>query len=110
MPLEELIPRYLRELLDDPRGPRLSAWRGLADDDGPAEEHQDLSDFERRREEGELAADLDPEAVMLFLLGAVSTPVVMPHAVRAVFGLDPQSPEFRERYAEQLRRLCRHLA
>jgi TetR/AcrR family transcriptional regulator len=33
----------------------------------------------------------------------------MPQVARELFGLDPASPEFRERYAEQLRRIVTHL-
>lgn len=87
-------------------------WRGLTGDadDVPSDRREDLSDLERRRDEGELAADLDPAAVRLVLMAMTSAPVTMPHAVRRVFGLDPESPEFRERYTEQLRRIVRHLA
>lgn len=112
VPIEEVAVRYLRHVLDDPRGTRLSAWRGLTGDaDGvPPEHRDDLSGFERRRDAGELAADLDPAAVRLVLMAMTSAPVTMPHAVRRVFGLDPESPEFRERYTEQVRRIVRHLA
>ncbi|OMI39532.1 TetR family transcriptional regulator [Streptomyces sparsogenes DSM 40356] len=47
---------------------------------------------------------------MLLFISLVSAPVALPHAVRQLFGLDPDSPEFREHYAEQLRRIVRHLA
>jgi hypothetical protein len=57
----------------------------------------------------ELPADLDPAAIMLAVMAMVSAPVTNPLAVRRVFGLDPDSPEFRDRYAEQLRRIVRHL-
>jgi hypothetical protein len=33
----------------------------------------------------------------------------MPQVARELFGLDPASPEFRERYTEQLRRIVTHL-
>src|SRR5919198_3730421 len=32
LPLEELLMLYLRHVLDDPRGTRLEAWRGLTED------------------------------------------------------------------------------
>ncbi|TMR42315.1 TetR family transcriptional regulator [Actinomadura geliboluensis] len=117
LPMEEVAVGYLRHILDDPRGTRLSAWRGLDAADGasdpgddPCGLAEDLSDVERRQEAGELAGDLDPAAVRLVLMAMTAAPVTMPHAVRRVFGLDPRSPEFRERYAEQLRRIVRHLA
>ncbi|MDL4775707.1 TetR/AcrR family transcriptional regulator [Actinomadura xylanilytica] len=112
LPLDEVMVRYLRHTLDDPRGTRLNLWRGLTEDleqiePGPPE---DLSDLERRQAAGELAADLDPAAVMLVLTAAVSITAAMPLAVRRIFGLSPDSPEFQERYAEQLSRIVRHLA
>jgi AcrR family transcriptional regulator len=111
VPFDEIAVRYLRHVLDDPRGTRLNAWRGLTEnlDDIPSVDREDLSDLERRQAEGELPADLDPAAIMLAVMAMVSAPVTSPLAVRRVFGLDPDSPEFRERYAEQLRRIVRHL-
>ncbi|WP_247698345.1 hypothetical protein [Streptomyces sp. RK75] len=64
--------------------------------------------MERRKEAGEIGEDLDPGAVLL-LMGAVALPVVTPHTVRSVLGMDPQSSEFREFYTEQLRRIVRRL-
>ncbi|GAA4231317.1 hypothetical protein GCM10022254_28160 [Actinomadura meridiana] len=111
-PFEEVLVRYLHHVLDDPRGTRLSAWRALTEElpDIPSVEREDLSDLERRQQAGELAADLDPPAVMLALMALVAAPVTMPLAVRRVFGVDPDSSEFRERYTEQLRCIVRHLA
>jgi hypothetical protein len=43
-------------------------------------------------------------------MGAVLAPIILPHIVEDAIGLDPQSPEFTERYAEQLRRIIGHLA
>ncbi|WP_433474137.1 TetR/AcrR family transcriptional regulator [Spirillospora sp. CA-142024] len=112
VPFDEIVVRYLRHALDDPRGTRLNAWRGLTENlaDIPPGKREDLSDIERRQAAGELAADLDPAAIMLAVMAMVSAPVTKPLAVRHVFGLDPESPEFQERYAEQLRRIVRHLA
>ncbi|MDL4814380.1 TetR family transcriptional regulator [Actinomadura opuntiae] len=111
--LDEVMARYLRYALEDPRGLRLSAWRGLTEDppaDRPPVEREDLSELERRQAEGELAADLDPAAVMLVMMASVAAPVVLPQMVHRVYGLAPDSPEFQERYADQLRRIVRLLA
>ncbi|QXJ21755.1 TetR/AcrR family transcriptional regulator [Actinomadura graeca] len=111
VPLEELMARYLAHALADPRGTRLNAWRGLTEDlDDIPGDREDLSDMERRKAAGELADDLDPAAVMLVMMAAVAAPVVMPLAVRRVFGVGPDSPEFQDRYADQLRRIVRRLA
>jgi AcrR family transcriptional regulator len=109
--LEELLLRYLRDSLDDPRGARLNAWAGLTGDvvEIPDDPVEDLSDMRRRQAEGEIAADLEVEAVMLLMTAMVSAPTVMPNAVRRIYGLSPDSPEFRQRYAEQLRRIVRRL-
>ncbi|MEU1663475.1 TetR family transcriptional regulator [Streptomyces sparsogenes] len=109
VPLDELIVRYLRETFADPRATRLNLWKGLTG--GALEEPpEDLSALRRRQAAGELAEDLDPAAAMLLFISLVSAPVALPHAVRQLFGLDPDSPEFREHYTEQLRRIVRHLA
>ncbi|WP_218009607.1 TetR/AcrR family transcriptional regulator [Actinomadura kijaniata] len=112
VPLDELVVRYLHSSLDDPRGSRLNAWCGLTDPcPDPADiPREDLSDMERRQAAGQIAADLDPAAVLLALMAMVAAPTVMPGAAVRAFGIDPRSPEFRERYAEQLRRIVRHLA
>jgi TetR/AcrR family transcriptional regulator len=114
LPLDELLLVYLRHVLDDPRGTRLEAWRGLTNDPGdlpgpPDLPPEDLSGIEARQADGELAADLDPATVMLLMHALVAAPVVLPNAVRRIYGMDPESPEFRERYAEGLRRVMRHL-
>ncbi|WP_067483129.1 TetR family transcriptional regulator [Actinomadura hibisca] len=112
VPLHDLIIRYLDNSMNDPRGTRLGAWRALTEEPpAPADApHEDLSELERRQAAGELADDLDPAAVMLVMMAMVSAPTLMPDAVVEVFGLDPRSAEFRERYAGQLRRIVRHLA
>ncbi|XVQ11410.1 TetR family transcriptional regulator [Spirillospora sp. CA-255316] len=110
IPLEELLIRYLRDSLGDPRGARLNAWAGLTDAVGiPDDPVEDLSDLRRRQAEGEIAAELEVEAVMLLMTAMVSAPTVMPNAVRRIYGLSPDCPEFQERYAEQLRRIVRRL-
>ncbi|MDX3226309.1 TetR family transcriptional regulator [Streptomyces sp. ME19-01-6] len=109
LPLDELIARYLELTFADPRPTRLMLWKGLTG--GALEpEPEDLSGLRRRQADGELAEDLDPAAAMMLFISMVSAPVAMPHLVRQLFGTDPDSPEFREHYTEQLRRIVRHLA
>ena len=110
-PIDELIVRYLDDALDDPRGTRFMAWQGLTDAFAPGEDDpEDLSDLERRKASGELGEEFDPGAILLLCMAAVAAPIVMPQKVRAIFGLDPASPEFRARYGDQLRRVLRRLA
>lgn len=112
LPLADLVVRYLTDALADPRSLRLLLWRGLADDsapDGGPGRQMDLDRVSRRRAAGEVAADLDPAAVLLAGMGMVAAPIVMPGVARELFGIGPSSPEFRDRYAEQLRRIITHL-
>lgn len=109
IPLDELVERYLREAFADPRATRFNAWCGL-DDAAPEEDPEDLSDLRRRQAAGEIAEDIDPAMAMLLYVSLVTAPIALPHTVRRLFDADPESPEFREHYAEQLRRIVRHLA
>lgn len=115
LPLDELAARYLHHALAEPRLIRLMAWRNLADgpeqppDDISGDLH-DLATTLARQARGELADDLDPASVRLAIMGAVLVPVVLPHLVRQIFGIDPGDPDFEARYAEQLRGMVRRLA
>ncbi len=113
VPLPDLVVRYLLDALDDPRSLRLLLWRGLADDSAPDSRlgrQPDLERVGRRQSAREVAADLDPAAVLLAGMGMVAAPIAMPHVARELFGVDPSSAEFRERYAEQLRRIAAYLS
>lgn len=114
LPLAEAVVRHLHEVLADPRLLRLGIWRGLLDspleDEGGQEGGADLYLTRSRQSHGELAPDLDPAAVMLFMIGAVAIPVAMPQLVRDIFGLDPADQEFEARYAAQLRQVIRRLS
>jgi TetR/AcrR family transcriptional regulator len=113
LPLDELLIRYLRDALADPRPMRLMAWRGLADlgafppDGVPPTE--DLSSTRARQRRGELPRDLDPATLRLVLLGAVAAPIVFPDAARKLFGVAATGPAFERRYARGLRRLIARL-
>lgn len=114
LPLDELAARYLHDALTEPRLTRLMAWRGLLDggrqppNDAEAEQ-ADLSTMRARQTDGQLAADLDPASVRLAIMGAVMVPVVMPHLVRQIFGIDPTDPAFETTYATQLKSIIQRL-
>jgi TetR/AcrR family transcriptional regulator len=116
LPLDALMAEYLRVVTAEPRLARLLVWSAIEHAATPPGSGtvslapSDVADLHRRQQAGELAADLDPVLVGLALMGAVLAPVVLPHVLRDAVGLDPESPEFAERYAEQLRRIIRHLA
>ena len=112
--LEALMIEYLHAALSDPRLLRLLIWNGLTDGrDGSEHEvraSDDLADMRRRQAAGEIAPDLDPGLYLLALMGALAVPITMPQVVRRLTGLDSRSPEFEQLYAEQLRRIIRHLS
>lgn len=117
LPLDDLLASYMTAAFADPRGARLLLWTGLTDQAAqdertPADsvQREDLSDFERRQAEGEIAADLDPAIVRLALMAATLAPIAIPHVVRRITGQDPDDPGFQTHYTEQLRRIARHLA
>lgn len=115
-PATEVITRYLREVLADPRGTRLEIWRGLATACGATEEppdeepEQDLSGITDRQANGELDPTLDPGCLLLMIMGAVTAPIVMPDMVHKIFGLKPSDPDFETRYAAHLRTVLTRLA
>lgn len=110
--LEEAILGYLDAGLTDPCPARLIAWSGLADDGSPdvLGDEDDEPRVRAWQQRGELADDLDPAAVLLAIRGMVMAPVIMPHVARQLFGTEPGSPEFRERYGKLLRGVIRRLA
>jgi TetR/AcrR family transcriptional regulator len=116
LPLDVLIAEYFRAAQAEPHLARLLVWSAVERAAAPRTPAtvslgpEDVADLRRRQQEGEMAADLDPVCVGLALMGAILAPIVLPHVVEEAVGLDPQSPEFVERYAEQLRRIIRHLA
>jgi TetR/AcrR family transcriptional regulator len=114
LPLAELAARYLDDTLSDPRATRLLAWRGLS---GHIEEPPDLAppsdglaSMISRQQSGEIVDDIDPAALALILIGAISAPVLMPQVVRRLFGAEAESDEFRTRYDAGIRALIGHLA
>ncbi|MFI5540290.1 TetR/AcrR family transcriptional regulator [Nocardia sp. NPDC051900] len=112
LPLAEVVTNYLRDGLRDPRGIRLLMWRGLSDA-APSGTHPisetDIAETTRRQERGEVAADLDPAAFQLAVMGMVIAPLLLPVQVRELFGVEAQTAEFEQRYGEQLRRILAHL-
>jgi TetR/AcrR family transcriptional regulator len=113
VPFPDLIVRYLADVLRDPRAARLLLWHGLAGDVPPDTGHSrqpDADQVKARQDAGEVAADLDPAAVLLAGMGMILAPVALPRVARQLLDADPFSEEFLERYAEQLRRIVAHLS
>src|ERR1700729_3608573 len=92
VPLPDLMVRYLLDALADPRSLRLLLWRGLADDSAPdsrPDRQPDLDRVGRGQAASEVAADLDPAAVLLAGVGMVAAPIAMPPVARELFGVAP---------------------
>jgi TetR/AcrR family transcriptional regulator len=113
VPLDTLIGEYVHAAMADPRGARLLVWDALtgvehspASDDTGA---NDVADIRRRQAAGEIAADLDPAIFLVAMMGAILAPLIMPQVALRV-GIDTSAPDFEPRYAEQLKRIVRHLA
>jgi TetR/AcrR family transcriptional regulator len=111
--LPDLVLRYLQDAVRDPRSLRLLLWRGLADDSAPGGRRSRQPDVDRVRDRqaaGEVAADLDPAAVLLAGMGMIAAPLALPQVAWDLFGIDPASEEFLTRYGEQIRRIVAHLS
>jgi TetR/AcrR family transcriptional regulator len=119
-PLAEVAAEFLRLNAENRPWARMLVWGALADggaapDSGAAPDDEPfflgmVDDLRRRQEAGEIAADLDPGHLMLLVFGAVLAPTVVPQIARQFTGLDPDSGEFREAYAAQLKLVIARLA
>jgi TetR/AcrR family transcriptional regulator len=111
--LSALIGDYVRTSVDPRLGARLLAWDGLSDagdepDPDEARERdarlqQEVESIRRRQRDGEIDAQLDPEALTLILMGAANALAVYPQLARGIFGgRDGSSPELVQHYAGEL--------
>ena len=113
LPIEQVIAGYFDGAQADLNGGRLLLWQALehwsGSDQRPDEVDQSnldaLEDIRRRQREGELTSDYDAEFIMAVMWAATMVPLMLPQVVRDAFEVDPQSPEFRERFLPQLQRL-----
>jgi TetR/AcrR family transcriptional regulator len=69
-----------------------------------------VAETRKRQDRGEIRADLDAGALTLAFFAAAIAPEVLPQLAATVTGADPASPEFLDRYAEQLARVLYALA
>jgi TetR/AcrR family transcriptional regulator len=113
--LGDAVAAYLQAGFDQPELMRIFIWEGLTggapDDEAMASDGEapEVTALRARQDAGEIAEDIDPAYLLTALMGAVTTPVTMPQTIERLTGLSPDSPEFRARYAEQLRRIAAHL-
>jgi TetR/AcrR family transcriptional regulator len=114
VPAEDVMRWYLRDSLKDPRIARLAMWQALSDD-LPEEESQedaelDLAEMRERQRRGEIAADLDPAAVQIAMMGMTLAPVIFRSTAKRLFGVDIDDPDFETRYGDTLSRILARLA
>ncbi len=112
-PLDQVVAGFFKASEANRPWARLLAWQGLSGE-APTASRPELmqwiaAELTRRQEAGELAADLDPGFAALALFAAAAAPAILPHVARELTGLDPESEEFSQGYAEHLARLARHL-
>ena len=110
-PLDTVLARFVATALTD-QG-RLWAWSNLAGDTPPTDEaflRTQVEQMRDRQAKGELPADLDPGLLLLALMAAAAAPLTLRQTASQITGEDPATPEFAEKYAEQLALLVRHLS
>ncbi|MPZ61028.1 MAG: TetR family transcriptional regulator [Propionibacteriales bacterium] len=116
MSADHVVAEFVRSTLHNRDWARLMAWEQL-EDRGRSPVDPAQREFMRsqvryvtaRQERGELPADIDPSYLLLALITAASASVVLPNLARGIVDEDPESPEFHQRYAEELAKLVRHL-
>lgn len=96
----------------DPQWARVLLWEALEGSTGAADERRReryavrRSWIEAEQGEGSLPADLDPDMLLLSLLGAAVYPLLVPRAVELLTGLQPEGRTFRRRYRDHLVKLA----
>ncbi|SDU95116.1 DNA-binding transcriptional regulator, AcrR family [Microlunatus sagamiharensis] len=111
--LGELAGRYVRVFGDHPELERLFLRDTLDQDPDGVEFDPDVpevAELRRRQQDGELAPSLDPAFVLLFLQAMTVAGTLFPAETKRLTGLDPRTPEFRRRSADQVRLIVDKLA
>ena len=112
------IAGYLRAFAARPELLRMFAWEGLTRQAGPRPsdtepgpgEEPEVADIRRRQAAGEIADDLDPGFLLVFLMGAAMAMVTIPEQIERLCGVRVDSEEFVARADRQLRLILAHLA
>lgn len=107
--LADLLTQIGRELHADPRGARLLLGRGTdpAAEDAAApvgsSYHEQMTGMIRVLQgTGEIEPEFDSGMFYLAMLGLASVPLLLPHVVQRVTGLEADDPRFRERWEDTL--------
>ena len=113
----DLVDAYVSAARAQPELIRVLVWDGLNQttpasalkiDEG--KEPPEIADLRRRQASGEIAADLDPAYLLIAIMGAAVAPVTIPQQIEHLCGVRADSPEFFDRYSEQIRLLLRHMS
>ncbi len=114
LPLGVVAEKYFRHAIEDPKMLRLLVWAGL---EGADRGSGDIVAGKRlagtmhlRQAAGEISPDLDVEATLLIMIGAVAAPIILPHLVQLIFGDAIEGSDFITRYGETLRKLFGRLS
>jgi AcrR family transcriptional regulator len=100
----------------DPQWVRILQWEAMEGGTEAGAERrreryrQRLAWVEAEQAAGALPADLEPDLLLLSLVGAAVYPLLLPRVVELVTGLKPDGRTFRKRYREHLEALARWLA
>ncbi|MFI5897247.1 TetR/AcrR family transcriptional regulator [Actinoplanes sp. NPDC051513] len=121
-PIGDVVAAFVRVGAEQRHWVRLLIWQALSGerdererdererDEGDREYRRAMVDDLRARQgSGEIDPDLDPGFLQLALFGAALAPMVLAQFAEDFTGMSPESPEFREAYIEQLKRLIAHL-
>ena len=99
----------------DPQWVRILQWEAMeGGQEGGVERRKEryaqrLAWVEAEQAGGHLPAGLDPELLLLALVGAAVYPLLLPRVVELVTGLKPEGRTFRKRYRDHLTALAEAL-
>lgn len=108
---------WFRRVVANPDWVRLTQWEALEAAQGPVVEEEErrrrwavaVERIRAEQDAGRLAVDLDPDLMLIALVGLTTFPVASAPMVRMVTGTNPTDPAFKRRYAAFLERLSTHL-
>lgn len=110
-PLADVVSAFLADNPHARNWARLLVWNGLTSASN-GDDHffaAMVEDLKRRQQAGEISSTLDPALVLLILFSATLAPVTLPQVVKGMTGQEADSPEFLDRYRDQLRQIIERL-
>ncbi|RSM83530.1 TetR family transcriptional regulator [Kibdelosporangium aridum] len=113
-PLTDVIRQFTLNTADDRDWGRVMVWANMSGENpGSVQEAEfmrsQVEQMRERQQRGEIPADLDPAYLLLALINAASASLTVPLLVRHITGEDAASPEFIQKYADELAKLVGHL-